>query len=312
MRIRPLLAGAAFVSLAIPTSAAAAPVTLSCGAVLTHSVTLAGDVGCPLLVGPTLTIGAPGITLNLNGHAVYGSFGSGGIGTVAIQNSGYDDVTIRNGRISASTGVQAAGASHDLFSQLTIGGQNGISLSLGSWDTVADSTFTDRLYAVETVGSEHAQILRNHLTGGPFGGIQIRADGARVTANQDTSEGGIMVQGSSNRIARNGVGNGYPDNPAGIEVASGSANIVARNWVYSNPVGIRIDPAATQTAVRRNLSTANTGDGIYAGNATTRLFENVAEYNGGYGIEAIPGVFGFGNTASANAKTPQCLNITCS
>ena len=97
-----MLAGALAVG-AAPASATPAS-TVTCGQTLTHSVRLANDLSdCP---GDGLVIGAPGITVDLNGHTIDGvatqiedcdvsPFGSAG-----IQNSGgYDGLTIKNGTL---------------------------------------------------------------------------------------------------------------------------------------------------------------------------------------------------------------------
>ena len=101
-----MLAGALAVGTA--TASATPASTVTCGQTLTHSVRLANDLSnCP---GDGLVIGAPGVTVDLNGHTIDGvatqiedcdvpPFGSAG-----IQNSGgYDGLTIKNGTLSSSS-----------------------------------------------------------------------------------------------------------------------------------------------------------------------------------------------------------------
>ena len=76
-------------------NAAAVPVTVSCGQTLTKSVTLTADLQCSGLVG--LILGAPKVTLNLNGHSIYGPDISGSLG---IQVRGTSDI-VENGEVAS-------------------------------------------------------------------------------------------------------------------------------------------------------------------------------------------------------------------
>jgi parallel beta-helix repeat protein len=68
------------------------PAVVQCGQVLTTSTRVANDLAeCP---GDGLVIGAPGITLDLNGHAIDGV----GLGA-GIRNDGHASVTVRNGTV---------------------------------------------------------------------------------------------------------------------------------------------------------------------------------------------------------------------
>src|SRR3954469_9265176 len=68
-----------------------------CGQVVAHDVTLEADLDCSGDDSPALVIGAAGVTVDLGGHTLLDD-----PATVGIDNSGgYDDVTIRNGRVFA-------------------------------------------------------------------------------------------------------------------------------------------------------------------------------------------------------------------
>jgi hypothetical protein len=95
---------------------------LDCGAVVTRSVTLAADlVDCP---GDGLVIGTDGITVDLNGHTISGQIISGGSpDQVGIDNSGgHDDVTVRNGTVTAFArgGVHLVRADRNRVQDLTM------------------------------------------------------------------------------------------------------------------------------------------------------------------------------------------------
>ncbi|GAB2931027.1 hypothetical protein GCM10027280_18310 [Micromonospora polyrhachis] len=72
--------------------AAHAATTPQCGDIITTSVTLTGDLQC---VGNGLTVGAHGVTLDLNGHTISGS--RTGIGIIAAD---HNDLTIRGGTVT--------------------------------------------------------------------------------------------------------------------------------------------------------------------------------------------------------------------
>src|SRR5258705_1593194 len=82
------VAGAALTLVAVPAHAASP----SCGDVLTKSVELQSDLVCSF-PDAGLVIGADGVTIDLGGHSIEGA-------ALAIDaTGGYDDVTVRNGRL---------------------------------------------------------------------------------------------------------------------------------------------------------------------------------------------------------------------
>jgi len=93
------LAISLLLSVALPSLAAragASPQGLTCGQVLTDSVTLRADLVCAGS-GSALIVGAHGITIDLDGHTISGD---GTLNSIGIDNTGgFDDVTIANGTI---------------------------------------------------------------------------------------------------------------------------------------------------------------------------------------------------------------------
>src|SRR4051795_3012474 len=73
---------------------------LPCGTVVTTSITLTSDIGpCDFVDG--LVVGASDITIDLNGHTI---FGGGAFAEVGIDATGHNRVTIRNGTVTNLAG----------------------------------------------------------------------------------------------------------------------------------------------------------------------------------------------------------------
>ncbi|MCA1681251.1 MAG: hypothetical protein LC777_21070, partial [Actinobacteria bacterium] len=79
---------------------------IGCGTVITADTRLDADIsGC---AGDGITIGAPGITLDLDGHTISGT----AAGTGIDNSAGHDRVRITNGTVAAfSNGIVLIGAS---------------------------------------------------------------------------------------------------------------------------------------------------------------------------------------------------------
>src|SRR5436305_6497018 len=75
---------------------------VSCGQVVTHSLTLEADLVCPLTVGTGLVVGADGITIDLNGHSIAPQFPDT-LGVGIDNRAGHDRVTVRDGSIVATS-----------------------------------------------------------------------------------------------------------------------------------------------------------------------------------------------------------------
>jgi hypothetical protein len=179
-------------------------------------------------------------------------------------------------------------------------------------------------------------------------GIQVdeRAADNRVEVNSIDRAGGIGIDDSGTRSVLTGnvmVGQIFPDFAvAGIivrEEASGGrilANVVRRHspiyergggivvagdgfTVAGNLVseidsqdGIRVEPEATGTLLKANVSNHNGDDGIEVDSPATTVTANLANDNADLGIEAVPGVTdGGGNRARGNGDPAQCVGVAC-
>ncbi len=303
-----------------PGGAQAAPVTLTCGQVVTQDVVLAADVSCGPSNSPGLVVGADGITIDLNGHSVSAWIFAGHTGGTGIVNEGHDGVTIRNGSVGGAIGISLEGASANRVVGVGAGGFIGIYISGGSGNIVRDSSADFGFTGIQVVGSPRTAILGNRLGGTDFGlsldagssSSVVQGNNAlRSYDNTHLQHDGIGVAGSSNLIVGNGAST--------IEVAGGTGNVVVANVVVrslkdspNDADGIHVASGSANTAVVRNIAAANTdGDGIDVDTASARLVNNVAVNNGDYGIEAVPGVSASGNRASGNGNPAQCLNVVC-
>jgi hypothetical protein len=77
--------------------------------------------------------------------------------------------------------------------------------------------------------------------------------------------------------------------------------------------GIRVEPAASGTLLRANVTTRNGDDGIDVESPATTITANLANDNTDLGIEAVAGVTdGGGNRASGNGNPAQCVGVACS
>lgn len=262
---------AALLPVTLTDTSSAAGASVSCGLPITRSVALTADLECAS--GDGLVIGADGITVDLGGHFVSAD--------VAVRNRGHDRVTIRHGSAghNAVYGVLLQdGADYNRIIGVTVSGEvAGIGLYDSNQNLIRDN---------ESYNAGGYGIWLGHARGNTIEQNRMAKE------NDDGNQGGIYVMDGShsNRVLRNQVSSNAAD---GIHVAAGSlANVVAGN-----------------------TATWNTDDGIDVDDPSTVVTANVANFNGvddqGYGIEAVPGTRGAGNSASGNRAPAQCLDITC-
>ena len=259
MALIAVAAAAGFVAAHAGVASAAA-----CGTVTSNTV-LASNCDAPL------TIGASGIFVDLNGHAVVCNAAVDGIDLGAT----YSSVRVRNGTVRGGTatctnGVNVDGNSNQ-FSSLTVRGATGSGfvvggssnqfssvneafatdagfISFGSWNAIRSSTFWNNTddgvsFFVGTGGS-----ISNSL----------------VFGNTDK---GIISGQSNSRI----IGNESKGNGKGIWVSDGSTGTkVAFNVVHGNGSGISISehPGTTNPA-----TSVTVFDNISIGNTTFDMFD---------------------------------------
>ena len=216
---------------------------------------------------------------------------------------------------------------------------------------VRDNTFDGNEHGILLDGSRRNVVERNVLTHTAGSSIDLgnRGNrGNRVEWNRLTDNGdGIIVVNGQNTLVRHNLvtGMGFfgsPDTAGfGLFIDGGDDNAVdgniltggrgpalfvaqweapsaPRHTTFTANVansrlddGIRVDGAAIDTLVARNLTDRNGDDGIDVAAGTT-VTGNSADRNHDLGIEAAPGVTdGGGNRARLNGNPLQCTNVAC-
>jgi len=251
-----MMIGVGLVAVA-PVDAAHVGVVLECGTIITEDTVLGADIGpCGDLVsepghtpgGHGLVIGADGVTLDLNGHTIFGLGGSVVLHQAAgVKVDGHSGVTILGGTV------------RDFF--------HGVQVINGAHNTVFDIRSIDNTTGNGIVlqNVRDSRVVGNTVVNsGGFGGIS-GFDGRRPEQLDDLPSG-------NNTIADNVVD--QADNRAsttGISLENGSGHRVVNNTVTrssgdgialhgsSNPLpgSGRVLPAVTNSVVTGNVVTNN-------------------------------------------------------
>ena len=299
-------------------------INVDCDDTITADLRLSGDLDCIATGGRDgPAVGADGIDVDLAGHTIRGA-------SVALENSGFDDVTIHHGSLYAfSTALALDGASRNLIRFVGAGRldnllapstSTGLDIQGGEANEVRHSTLAGAslgLSATNSPGLLVADSIGHSGSGSRGGGTAVFIDGDLARVLRNTFTAGIVVDGSSNRIVDNDVrAVGH-----GITVLSGHDNLFAENVVHDVGVlpfmtdagdGILVQAGAVGTRLRGNVATSNFDDGIDVRSPTTRLRDNRADDNDDFGIDAVSGVVDLGgNTASGNGNPLQCRNVFC-
>jgi parallel beta-helix repeat protein len=311
--------------------------SFACGETVTSDVRFTGNLLCQDEVSdPGLVIGAPGIEVDMHGFSMFGGVFVGGGGRPAIDNSsGFDDVTIRDGRLgNFGDGIRLEDASRNRILHIdAFGPSDGVEIHGGSDNEIRHSTMTGRLnglFAVDTTGLVVADSRANGSFGSGmvFNGL-LRS---RVVRNEAPNGGsaccttsGIVLTASSDNVVEDNRVGGW--NGGNIKLVSGANNKLLGNEVFdgffppgapaadtfdSEGDGIFVGAFTANTIVRGNHAHDNDGDGIEVQGAGTRITDNTADGNGDFGIDAVAGVTdGGGNLASGNGNPLQCRNVFC-
>jgi parallel beta-helix repeat protein len=213
----------------------ASATAFACGSTITESVVLTQDVDCRNAPGVNaLTIGAPGVTLDMNGYQILGpATGSNASGII----SPYGDLTVENGTISNFTqDVQFSGSSglqlRDLNIISTVGG-----------------------FGVHVIGPSSNDLIQNLFVDGLGRGIWLdHCQGCTVSANTLNNIGNTALWdegGSGNTWSFNRVRNA---GTAGI-LAQGTTNaVIDSNGVSGGPAAYGVDnESATGSRITTNI-----------------------------------------------------------
>ncbi len=255
----------------LPAAAGGGPGVLGCGSVVTTSVVLTADIGpCH---NHAIIVGADNITIDLNGHQVFGQGGT----VVAHQASGvfsdnHTGVHVTNGTIhSMYHGVRIRRGSNNLVTRITARGNQG-------GNGIVFETSTDNVARNNTIYSN-----------GGFAGMATFNTNALPPAAARNSfidnivfgnrSHGISIENGPGHVLRgNRVSNNTRD---GISLFSGvSGVIVEANQVASNTLnGINVRAGTMENTVRFNTVYRNTQHGIIVSGTLTGIVSNVAQGN---------------------------------
>jgi nitrous oxidase accessory protein NosD len=167
-------------------------------------------------------------------------------------------------------------------------------------------------------GGKRNQIRRNRLFRNGSGialspGVRNVIAGNHIAGGRD----GIRIEkGHENLVAHNLVKH---SRRVGIRLGikhpflGGAHNVVRRNRVRDSRVdGFVVVKKDRHSFLKRNAATGSGDDGFDIESGTTALTRNLAARNGGFGIQAVPGVNdGGGNRAHGNGNPLECVNVVC-
>jgi parallel beta-helix repeat protein len=291
---------------------------IRCGENLTRNTLLDTDlIDC---ARDGLIIRTDGITVDLNGHTITGSFSDDSVG---IRNEGHDHVTITNGRVSEfERGLYlTSGADHNRIHNLTVTDNSGDGIGL--------------------INANDNRLENNQTLSNGSGFFLTTCSGNRIegnTVNENTINGIFLDDCQTNRIENNEVngtgvlgglgaiallnseGNHVRLNTVsnsrdpGIALIESNGNRVIGNTVAESAAdGMLVEAGSSGNVIAQNVANRNRDDGIDVNDPATTITQNIANQNGSYGIEAVAGVIdGGGNRARGNGNPDQCLNIVCS
>jgi parallel beta-helix repeat protein len=244
---------------------------------------LANDlVNCP---GVAIVIGAPGITLDLNGHKVDGN----GVADVeGIRDDGYDGVTIEDGSITDFVeGVAVLRARGIQLRGLSTRNNRHTGIFV---DTVRDTTITDNGSADQCAGvivtrSSGVVVGGNIVNGGVCAGIPVfESDHVRIVANgvsRMQGPGIALFRGSHDDIITRNTTSAGDD--AGVVIADdGYRNLVDGNTIVGNGGdGIVLDIGTNRNVVTNNSISRNVFGGIVVvGSDDNQIAQNLIVGNG--------------------------------
>ena len=201
----------------------------TCGQTATASAVLGQDLSCASSDG--VDVGAPGITVNLNGHTITGGGGNFGVD----DSGGYDGVRIENGvlrgfeyGLRAINGVDKLSVTNVVASGNTLSGI----VVVGDFAFVKSTTASGNSELGTYVDGSSAKVQSAVAAGNGLGGIEIIGGSAQVQSSSASGNGndGIFVTGTSAKIRSSSASGNEND---GIHVV-GNAGRITGNRTDAN------------------------------------------------------------------------------
>jgi parallel beta-helix repeat protein len=289
---------------------------ISCGQVLTQDTTLDSDlVDCP---ANGLVIGAPNISVDLNGYMVDGPGRSGGPGVGIYDPGGFDGITVENGTVREfEYGLLLDGMTGSSLDRLSVVSnlQDGILMTGSQSNRITRSNIDANTEGVrlgpdlDGIGSDGNLVTENRMQGnGAAGVITAQSDANVIEGNtlSDDARGNqaaiMVISSSATQVVRNDVS----DNPNfGIILSRTANSYVARNSADRNGSGIVITENSSGNTVERNSASENRQQGIWIASSPNNTVEwNTAQRNRGNGFF----LSGNGNRFADNTATENSLD----
>jgi len=288
-------------------SVAASTVLSGCDSAITAPGTyvLGADLDCSASSSDGVDIESSNVTLNLEGYAIEGGTGANGYDGVFVYSGGeLKNVTVENGTIEDwETDVFVSGASNFTASKLTLAvdgtndydGFEGESIDKGSVSAVdVSGSAAD---GFELYDNASLKVGDSTADNGEYGFVGEYNDADTYlsdTANGNAEAGFDEMYSDATTFSKNQADGNYA---VGIDADCDDAGAVTAegNSAYYNGDGIVLDECIgyTKTAYINSLIKFNSAiDNVADGFDDTDSFgaswlENVAKYNGGYGMNLI-------------------------
>ena len=234
----------------------------SCGQVVTQDVTLTSDLNCDN--GDGLIVGAPGITINLNGYSITGPQGGGVANPTTTANSGSEDGgeaddEASGGEANPTTTADSGTGDSDVTSASTPRQATDYDGSSGILVANADNVAIQGLgeiagfsRGVTFLGSSGGAVTDVQLVNNEIGVVQASSEGTEVSRNTITNNGIAVVSDASNGgvTAFNQI---VANLEQGILLLGSSDSVVAANNMYGNGAsGIYLDPMSQRNHIDYN------------------------------------------------------------
>lgn len=266
------------------------PTTVFCGQVVTQSISLRNDLIDCLWDG--LVIGAPGITIDLNGHTIDGK----GI-AAGIRNDGYDYVSIRNGTITDfDYGVMLnPGTTFNIVDSVSLENNQEAGVALGLVPHPLDPSLP---FPPEPPLTYQAGVSDNIIRNSDFlandSGVWLTHGTQRTKIHDNeiraTSEEGVRIERSSNNLVES---NEISAGGAGIGLRGSNNNTILNNTLSENGNGVVIEATVSgvtgvpsnDNLVEGNVISESGGDAIEISESDgNQIIDNVANYSNGEGV----------------------------
>jgi CSLREA domain-containing protein len=277
-------------------SSAPVPTTVFCGQVITQSIIVRNDLFNCLWDG--LVVGAPGITIDLDGHSI------DGVGIAAgIRNDGYDFVSIKNGIVREfDYGVMLnPGTTDNIVEGMTLESNQEAGIGLGFVPHPLDpiTPFPEAPPPTFQAGVRDNILRNNTIIANDTGIWLIHGTRGTLISGNDVSantKGGILLDRSSdNRVETNQVN---ASSEPGVVLIGASNNTVLNNTLLENGGGVYLTLTGSDAGyqpsnnnlVQGNIITESGGPALELAGSTNgavsgnQLIDNVASFSNGEGL----------------------------